>query len=89
MMDENLNLDRSVSCKDPIHENVQVKISASFKSIVVGNMSENYMLYEVENLDGTISYDQKIIPNLKNKVIRSIMHAGKNDFIFICCYEYD
>ena len=66
-----------------------IKISEDFKKCVLGSMDENYMLCNKKKIDGGTEYVQSVIMNLKNKVIRDIMHAGESEFIFICCTEYD
>ena len=62
-----------------------VKISEDFTKCVLGSMDENYML-SIAKKGG---YDQSRITNLKNKIMRYILHGGTSEFIFICCTEYD
>ena len=87
--DVKIDYRRCLIFKNEVTMSMEVKISEDFTKVVVGNMTENYMLKEVRDENGATIYEQSIINCLHNKVIRSILHGGTSDFIFICCNEYD
>ena len=82
-------MNRTLIFKNEVSKDMAVKISEDFSKVVVGNMSENYMLKQYIDEKGVVQFDQCNIDCLKDKVIRTILNAGTSEFIFICCNEYD
>ena len=62
---------------------LDVKISEDFKSAVLVNQKENYILFEEDD-----EWHQNSLIWLNGKQIRSIV-SYQDQFLFVCCKEYD
>ena len=55
--DKDIDLNRSLVFKNEISKEMAVKISKDFKKVIIGNMSENYMLKSYTDDKDCVQYD--------------------------------